>query len=282
MPSPIGEGILVYTMADIETRGPKNGTLMITGGGGLWDEFVELAGGEGTPIVAIPTAQDDGSLAEKWGPERVAKEAENNIAILHTRDRDEANSEAFVQPIREAKAVHLSGGRHWRLADSYLNTLVHEELKNLLARGGVIAGGSAGATIQGSYMVRGDTAGNHIMMGDHTEGLGFVQNATFDQHLLQRNRHFDLIEVIERYPHLLGIGLDVDTGIVVRGDEFEVIGKHRVAVYDYTHVLNPDGKFYFLLPGAKYNMRTREPLLKGNGNDLMDRLEKKAWSELAG
>ena len=67
-------------------------------------------------------------------------------------------------------------------------------------------------------------------MGDHTKVLGFVQNATFDQHLLQRNRHFDLIEVIEKFPHLLGVGLDADTGIVVRGDEFEVIGKHRVAI----------------------------------------------------
>ena len=280
MPSLIREGILVYTMADTETRGPKNGTLMITGGGGLWDEFVELAGGEGVPIVSIVTAQDDETIAEKWGPEGIAKEAENNIAILHTRDRDEANSEAFVQPIREAKAVYFVGGRHWRLTDAYLNTLVHEECRKLLDRGGVIAGGSAGATIQGSYMVRGDTAGNHIMMGDHTEGLGFVQNATFDQHLLQRNRHFDLIEVIEKYPHLLGIGLDNDTGIVVRGDEFEVVGAHRVAIYDYTHVLEPNGKFYFLLPGWRYNMRTREPSPGGNGNYLMDRLTKKVWSEL--
>lgn len=267
-------------MEDTQTRGPKNGMLMITGGGGLWDEFVELAGGEGTPIVGIPTAQSDEELAEKWGPERIAKEAENNITILHTRDRDEANSEEFVQPIREAKAVHFSGGRHWRLADSYLNTLAHQEFHNLLERGGVIAGGSAGATIQGSYMVRGDTAGNHIMMGDHTEGLGFVQNATFDQHLLQRNRHFDLIEVIEKYPHLLGVGLDADTGIIVRGDAFEVIGAHRVAIYDYTHVLKPNGQFYFLLPGDKYNLRTREPSLKGGGNYLMNRLKQKSWSEL--
>ena len=130
-------------------------------------------------------------------------------------------------------------------------------------------------------MVRGDTEGNHIMMGDHTEGLGFVQNATFDQHLLQRNRHFDLIEVIEKYPHLLGVGLDVDTGIVVQGDAFEVIGAHRVAIYDYTHVLEPRGQFYFLLPGDRYNMRTREPSLKGNRDYLMNRLKQKSWSELS-
>ena len=268
-------------MSDVQTRGPKKGTLMITGGGGLWDEFVELAGGEGTPIVAIPTAMDDEQLTKFIDDPKRVEEAKKNITILHTRDPEKANSEEFVQPIREARAIHFTGGRHWRLEDAYLNTLAHQEFHNLLDRGGVIAGGSAGATIQGSYMVRGDTAGNHIMMGDHTEGLGFVQNVTFDQHLLQRNRHFDLIEVIEKYPHLLGVGLDVNTGIVVRGDEFEVVGEHRVAIYDYTHVLEPKGKFYFLLPGDRYNMRTREPSLKGNGNYLINRLKKKAWSELA-
>ena len=184
-------------MVNTGTRGPEKGTLMITGGGGLWDKFVELAGGEGAPIVSIPTAQSDEELAEKWGPERTAKEAENNITILHTRDRDEANSEEFVQPIHKAKAVHFVGGRHWRLTDSYLHTLVHQELNNLLDRGGVIAGGSAGATIQGSYMVRGDTAGNHIMMGDHTEGLGFVQNATFDQHHLTYSLMTRLLQICQ-------------------------------------------------------------------------------------
>ena len=44
-------------MVNTGTRGPEKGTLMITGGGGLWDKFVELAGGEGAPIVSIPTAQ---------------------------------------------------------------------------------------------------------------------------------------------------------------------------------------------------------------------------------
>ena len=58
------------------------------------------------------------------------------------------------------------------------------------------------------YMVRGDTNENTIMMGDHEEGFGFIRNVTIDQHLLTRNRQFDLIEVIEAHPELLGIGID--------------------------------------------------------------------------
>jgi cyanophycinase len=39
--------------------------------------------------------------------------------------------------------------------DAYLNTSVEKEIKKLLDRGGVVGGTSAGATIQGSYLVRG-------------------------------------------------------------------------------------------------------------------------------
>ena len=114
--------------------------------------------------------------------------------------------------------VWFTGGRQWRLADSYLGTKVEEELWALLGRGGVIGGSSAGATIQGSYLARGDTKTNTIMMGDHDEGFGFLKNTAIDQHLLRRNRQFDLIEIIEAWPELLGIGIDENTAIVVQGD----------------------------------------------------------------
>ncbi|MBD3852980.1 MAG: peptidase S51, partial [Acidobacteria bacterium] len=113
--------------------------------------------------------------------------------------------------------------------------------------------------IQGSYLVRGDSSTNTIMMGDHTEGFGFLANVGIDQHLLQRNRHFDLVEVIEAHPELLGIGLDEDTAIVVRGDTFEVIGNGYVAIYDSTNVVGDGWKFYFLAPGDRYDLSTRQP-----------------------
>jgi hypothetical protein len=59
--------------------------------------------------------------------------------------------------LRRATGVWLEGGRHWRLADAYLGTRTLQELFHVLDRGGVIGGGSAGATIQGSYMVRGSS-----------------------------------------------------------------------------------------------------------------------------
>ena len=68
---------------------------------------------------------------------------------------------------------------------------------------------------------------------DHEEGLVFLKNTAVDQHLLQRNRQFDLIEIIDPHPQLMGIGIDENTAILVRGHQFEVIGQSYVAIYDH-------------------------------------------------
>ena len=196
---------------------------MIVGGNmqdpAIVKRFIDLAGGPDAPIVIIPTAGEaDDEYDQYWSGLKLWREnGAQNLTVLHTRDRKVADSEAFVKPIREARGVFFGGGRQWRLADSYLNTLTHKELTALLNRGGVVGGSSAGASILTSFMVRGDTKSNEKMIGDHTVGLGFLKNAAVDQHLLRRNRQFDMLEVIDKHPELLGIGLDEDTAIVVRG-----------------------------------------------------------------
>ncbi|NJD19436.1 MAG: peptidase S51, partial [Gemmatimonadetes bacterium] len=122
----------------------------------------------------------------------------------------------------------------------------------------VIGGSSAGASIQGSFLVRGDTRSNTIMMGDHQVGFGYLRNVGIDQHVLRRNRQFDLIEVVEAHPELLGIGIDENTALVVQGDQAEVIGASYVLVYDNRSTVGNGGKFYFLAPGDRLDLATRE------------------------
>jgi cyanophycinase len=201
------------------------------------------------------------------------------VTVRHTRDRNVANSDEFVAPIRKARAVWFPGGRQWRLADAYLDTRTELELHALLDRGGVIGGTSAGATIQGSYLVRGDTRNNTIMIGDHVKGFGFLKNVAIDQHLLARNRHFDLIPVIERNPQLLGIGLDEDTAIVVTGDTFEVVGRSVVAIYDNQRTLANEGRFYFLRNGDTYDLKTRQARRKDFTEEPFDAVKEKPWPD---
>ena len=131
----------------------------------------------------------------------------------------------------------------------------------------MIGGSSAGATIQGDYLARGDTQGNTTMMGDHDQGLAFLKGVAIDQHLFQRNRQFDLLEVIRARPELLGIGIDEDTAILVRGDRFEVVGRSYVAIYDAQKQIDSGGEFYLLAPGDKFDLARREAFRSGRGGE---------------
>lgn len=245
--------------------GPANGALVIVGG-------------RDAPIVVIPTAGGAESYDQSWaGLSGFKTLGVSNLTVLHTYDRTIADTEAFAEPIRKARGVWFPGGRQWRLADSYLHTTVHTELQALLSRGGVIGGTSAGATIQGAYLVRGDTKGNELMMGDHEKGMGFLRNSAIDQHLLRRNRQFDLIDVIERRPDLLGIGIDENTAIVVRGDEFEVIGASYVAIFDHARRLDSGGQFYLLAPGDVFDLKSRTAYRSGRERRELERVVKQPW-----
>lgn len=264
----------------IETRGPENGTLIITGDGiyGVFrDKFTELIGGKDKPIIVIPTAGSSEVLSDEFledYKQRFINYGFTNVTVLHTRNPEEANKDEFIGPIKNAVGVIFGGGRQWRHADSYLNTKAHEEFINLLDRGGVIAGGSAGATIQGSYLARGDSHGNTKMMGDHEVGLGFISNVAIDQHLFARNRQFDMFEILDNRPELLGIGLDENTGIIVQNDKFRIIGESYVAIFDGTRWSEerdtlyqlPKGsrEFYTLKAGDEYNLRTRSVITYKN------------------
>jgi len=245
----------------------RGGALVIAGGGSLGQEvmgrFFELAGGPEASIVLIPTADAADSFDANYKGLKVLKAAgARNVTILHTRDRAGADSETFVTPLRQARGVWISGGRQWRLADAYLGTLTEKELHALLARGGVIGGTSAGASIQASYLVRGAPEGNRIMMAKgHERGFGFLPDSAIDQHVLARKREGDLAAVIQTHPDLLGIGLDERTAIIVQGDRFEVVGKSQVVVYG-ARSAPANGKPYLMLsPGSVFNLKTRHPEL---------------------
>lgn len=252
----------IAVTAQKPAEGPKKGALVIVGGGripkSISDRFVALAGGPDANFVYIPTAAEDQAL-NRGGDESPRLFGLKDVTVLHTRDRSEAETEKFVAPLRRATGVWFGGGRQWRLVDSYLNTRTQKELQAVLNRGGVIGGSSAGATIQGSYLVRGAREGNQIMMARGYEiGMGFLKNAAIDQHVNTRKRENDLREVITARPDLLGIGLYESTAIIVVGNRFEVIGDGKVAITDgKDHGGNP---YYLLSAGERFDLRKRAKL----------------------
>ncbi len=264
--------------ASAQEIGPARGSLVVSGGGEttshIRERFIELAGGPDAPIVVVPTSGRDDDRYHASCPclRRFWDAGARNLTVLHTRDRNVADSDAFVEPLRRARGVWFMGGSHWLHTDAYLDTKVHEELFALLDRGGVIGGGSAGAHIQGEIMNVSRTPEREfsertLPREDWRRGFRLLKNVIIDVHVLVRNRQFDMIGVMKTHPDMLGIAIDENTAIVVQGDSFEVIGTSYVLIHDNQRELRPDGPetmrtvggpFYFLRPGDTYDLKARE------------------------
>ncbi|AXT20933.1 peptidase S51 [Flavobacteriaceae bacterium AU392] len=264
-------GFIITSFA--QTTGPEKGSLVIVGGGRMDEnvtkKFMELAGGENATIVVVPTAAGRASYDQNLGIANLFRRmGAAKVTVIHTNDKKVANSETFTEPLKEATAVWFGGGRQWRLVDSYAGTKTEKLFWEVLNRGGVIGGSSAGASIQGSYLARGHTQNNQKMMGDHEIGFGFVKNIAIDQHVIARNRHFDMFDILKNRPKLLGVSIDEGTAIVVQGNTFEVVGPSYVIMFDGTfwsregsnlkNLPSKESLFYFLRNGDRYDLKNRK------------------------
>ncbi|MFT6832346.1 MAG: cyanophycinase [Planctomycetota bacterium] len=236
-----------------------DGTLLIVGGGGLPDglmeRFIELAGGKSDArLVYVPCSEDDTvddrqRMVEAWKRQGVLQ-----ATFIHTKDRTRANEdEEFLAALDGATGIWFGGGRQWNFADSYYGTKAHRLMKDVLARGGVIGGSSAGASIQGRYLARATPIQNFEIMAPGYErgGLGFLSGVAIDQHFTQRGRQKDMTALVNRHPQLLGIGIDETTAIEVSGSLARVVGAGRVFFYDRRQPVIPGQPDYLAVPDGK-------------------------------
>lgn len=247
---------------------PK-GTLVIVGGGGttpsIMERFFQAAGGKDQLIVVVPTASEQEIIPDDPGDARYLRRwGATNVKVLHTRDRKQADDPEFSKVLTEAKGVWFGGGRQWRFVDAYEGTLTEKRFHEVLARGGVIGGSSAGASIQSEYMPRGHPLGNTVMAAEGYErGFGFLPGAAVDQHFFARKRTADMTGLMKRYPQYLGIGIDEATAIVVTGHVAEVVGRTKVAFYDYQAAMAEDSAgpdFVEVQAGESYDLKARKKL----------------------
>jgi len=257
------------------SAGSARGHLILTGGdvgNAVIERFVALAGGPDANFVYVPTAassvrlpsgfiydppdSDTPAANTKAFEEELAKMfGVKQVTLLHTRSRKTANSGTFVASLKKANGVWLAAGNAGRLANAYLDTLTQKEIAAVLERGGVVGGNSAGAIIQGSYTVRGRPDKPLLMAKGHERGFAFLKNVAINAHLTEAKRDAELVNVLDTYPQLLGIGLDEKAALVVSGDRFEVIGEGRAAIYD--NKKHGGNWYYWLKPGDRFDLRSR-------------------------
>lgn len=246
------------------TVGPANGTVMVVGGGMVGPEivarFIAAAGGPDALIIDVPTAGGDSTYPATWrGADFLRAGGARNILVLHSTDNKVADSDQFAAPLARAGGVWFEGGRQWHLVDSYADTKTAQGFHSVLARGGVVGGSSAGASILSSYMLRGARSGNEIIMAPGYEaGFGFLRGVAIDQHVVARERLRDLADsLLPKHPELLGLSEDEGTAWVVKGDIADIIGRNKAFVYGGRDPTDARKPFLTLYPGDRYDLGAR-------------------------
>jgi cyanophycinase len=245
------------------TGGPPKGSIILDGGGRqgavFRERFLRLAGGPDAAVVLIPTGGEldvapVAKVEEFWRKSYGLK----SLTVLHAENREQADTEAFVAPLKRAKGVVLNSKRPAAVVELYSGTRVERELEALLLRGGVISSGSDGASMFGSLLLRGGPEGvDSVIAPGYDRGLGLIKNAAIDQQLFKKERAASLAEVVSGHPGVLGIGIDEGAGVVIEGNRLEVMGSAKVAIFDGK---DHAGKPYELLSaGDRYDLGARSP-----------------------
>ncbi len=143
----------------LRTPEVSRGSLLICGGGDLpdivWQRFIALAGGPDAKIVFLPTACPIPTCQNLKAWRACTRMALAMVELLPDRTADEINAPRFAESFHNAGGIWFAGGRQWKYLDAYQGTVAESLFRDVLGRGGVIGGSSAGAAVQAEYMVRG-------------------------------------------------------------------------------------------------------------------------------
>ncbi|MYN04088.1 cyanophycinase [Pseudoduganella sp. DS3] len=246
---------------------PVAGTVIPMGGAvrndneAVRQRLVQLAGGSAARFVVIPTAsanpQKSGSDAVEQLRRRGAKAELLKIAPRwpgETLDsaRKAAADPANVAKIAAATGVFFTGGAQEYTAD-VLNpdgvaAPVLQAVRALQARGGVVAGSSAGAAIMSSTMFRDAMNSVQVMKGvmrdgkEIDRGLGFVGDQLFiDQHFLKRGRVGRMLALMLAKGYKVGLGVDENTAAIIHGTEIEIVGASGALLLDLRQATQETG-----------------------------------------
>ncbi len=236
--------------------------------------FVRLAGGASARIAVLPTASslpDDMVAMYTQVLRRIGVASVRAVAPEH---RLQCDDPALTAVLEDATGIFMTGGNQLKLAQVVTGTPVGRAIHDAYARGCVVAGTSAGASIMSSHM---------ISMGDEgvtprqrasqlSAGLGLLPDVVVDQHFDQRGRYGRLLSLVAQSPALLGMGVDENTAaLITDGHRLEVLGAGAVFLVDASRALSDahearqgaallvSGAVVHCLPsGARFDLRTRQ------------------------
>lgn len=242
----------------------ETGTAIVIGGAlryenhQIWQRVVDAAGGPGSRIAVFGTASGNPQASARRIVDALNKHGANAEAIpisprwpgvdLQTAIRDPA----LIAKVRGSTGIFFGGGAQAVIVDSLQpdgkSTPMLDAIREVFARGGVVAGSSAGAAIMSRIMFRDAPDPLLVMKGGRLRegreiaaGLDFVGPDLFvDQHFLKRGRLGRMLPLMQGVGYRLGLGVEENSAAVVRGDEVEVIGAKGVLFVDLGQATSND------------------------------------------
>ena len=202
----------------------------------ILQRFTNELKGDNPLIVIIPTASVQPEEAAKDYIEVFKKLNQENVAVIDIRTREDVNKSEYLDLLQKAAGIMFTGGDQLRLTAILGGTKLLFVLKQRYINDPiVIAGTSAGAAAMSTGMIYEGQRDNGMFKGDvrATTGLEFLKNVAIDTHFISRGRMIRMAHRLATNPGCIGIGLEEDTGIVVKkGYEAEVIGSGLIVVMD--------------------------------------------------
>jgi cyanophycinase len=260
-----------------------SGSLMIIGGAEdkvrqrtILTEFVGAAGGEEARIAVIATASSLGPEVVEVYDALFRRLGAAEVVSVRPESREQAHDPDLLAELDKATGVFMTGGNQLKLSAVICGTPFGDALIDAHQRGVVVAGTSAGASVQSSHMVAFGGPGStpKQRMTQVAAGLGLLESCVIDQHFDQRNRYGRLLMIVSESPSLLGIGVDEDTAAIVEeleGHEIlRVVGKGAVTIFDPARIVTnayeakrsspllASGVVLHVLPhGSRFDLTTR-------------------------
>jgi cyanophycinase len=261
----------------------ESGTLILIGGGEdkkgemvILNEFVRLCGGKKANIIIITAAaQESKEVGQEYT--KIFKSLHAHADFIEVKQREDTVNEKSLTAIKNATGVFFNGGDQLLITTALGGSSMEKLLKSRHKEGMVIGGTSAGAAMMAhSMIVRGET--NAMAQFRNVElgpGLDFLPGVVIDTHFSERGRFARLLLAVAHYPQDLGLGIDRNTGMVVKNEEFEVIGEGTVTVMDagdntYSNLSEITGggslsiygvKVHLISSGHRFNMKTKTSVL---------------------
>lgn len=235
--------LLFMTLAPF-SQAQKEGSLFIIGGGerpkALMQELVKTAALGSADYIVVLT-MSSGVPDEAYAAVRkdFMELSSNPVTAFHFARKDADERTDWIDSVRNARLIYVTGGDQNKFMDVVRGTALYAAMHEAYNQGATVSGTSAGAAIMSRVMITGaktpESRGDdfrYVQSGAvvTAEGMGFLTSAVIDQHFIRRSRYNRLLGVFADHPHMMMIGIDESTALVVNGRSARVVGENQVVV----------------------------------------------------